>query len=576
MGGGMPGTDGSHWNMRSVMYTEQFLPAGFAWVTVDVRGTGASQGTRPIDLHEVELNDTKIMAEWVVDQAWCNDKLFSTGISYDGMSALALASHQVPETMAIAPLFAPFDLMDELSHPGGLRCVGFTNEYGQFVRNLEHNTPGKANYPPLTKFLINLLVNGVRPVDNILQGMHEDAILQHGNNWDMLETHRKIMNRDDAAGPVQSIDEISIHKRTPGIVASKVEHLAVSSWYDSGSVLGAVRYYQSVLQKWTPESGLRHPRLLLGPWNHGARNNCSPFAKSDKPRFSLVSELVRFFTKGDDNDTFPVHYFTVGEEAWKASHVWPPPHRNVRLNIQAGPCLAFASSNDKNTSARSMEEEVAMKEKTASDLATVGYTTWDVDTSSTSGVISRWNLVKHILYHAITYPDRQEQDKHNLIIDSEPLGDSFEVTGHPSVTLYVKVDAQDAGIFVYLEEVFPNGRVVYVTEGQLRLAQRKMKPSHHSPYYCNVQPYRSFLKADCEPLQEQNTPVRAIIPFLPISYAFSAGSRIRLSLAVYDKDNFDPIHGPQPTVLTVIHGVSYLNLTHVPKAVLVSSDLTLS
>ena len=156
-------------------------------------------------------------------------------------------------------------------------------------------------------------------------------------------------------------------------------------------------------------------------------------------------------------------------------------------------------------------------------------------------------------------------------MDSEPLDESFEVTGHPSATLYFQADAEDAGIFVYLEEVFPDGRVVYVTEGQLRLAQRKI--GSRDALYASVEPHRSFLKKDAQPLKP-NTPVRAIIPFFPISYSYSAGSRIRLSIAVYDKDNFDPIQGQQPTQLTLIHGVSYLNLTYVPNAVTVSAKIS--
>ena len=51
---------------RQQSLVEQFCAAGFAWVTVDVRGTGASQGSRPSGLHPEEIQDLLEMAQWVL------------------------------------------------------------------------------------------------------------------------------------------------------------------------------------------------------------------------------------------------------------------------------------------------------------------------------------------------------------------------------------------------------------------------------------------------------------------------------------------------------------------------------
>jgi hypothetical protein len=49
-----------------------------------------------------------------------------------------------------------------------------------------------------------------------------------------------------------------------------------------------------------------------------------------------------------------------------------------------------------------------------------------------------------------------------------------EITGHPVVTLYVTSTAKDGAFYVYLEDVDENGKVTYVTEGQLRPLHRKV------------------------------------------------------------------------------------------------------
>jgi hypothetical protein len=61
---------------------------GFAFVSVDVRGTGASFGHRECDLLPREVADLVDAARWVRAQPWCDGWLASGGISYDGMCAM--------------------------------------------------------------------------------------------------------------------------------------------------------------------------------------------------------------------------------------------------------------------------------------------------------------------------------------------------------------------------------------------------------------------------------------------------------------------------------------------------------
>jgi hypothetical protein len=47
-----------------------FLAAGFAWVDVDVRGSGASGGTQPFPWHPGEVADGAAVVDWIVAQPW--------------------------------------------------------------------------------------------------------------------------------------------------------------------------------------------------------------------------------------------------------------------------------------------------------------------------------------------------------------------------------------------------------------------------------------------------------------------------------------------------------------------------
>ena len=52
-----------HLRIPCARFLKQFVPRGFAYVSVDVRGTGASEGQRPIDFHHREVQDHKEVPE---------------------------------------------------------------------------------------------------------------------------------------------------------------------------------------------------------------------------------------------------------------------------------------------------------------------------------------------------------------------------------------------------------------------------------------------------------------------------------------------------------------------------------
>src|SRR5437660_2641848 len=78
-------------------------------------------------------------------------------------------------------------------------------------------------------------------------------------------------------------------------------------------------------------------QLLLGPWDHGARINVSPWRAAETPQFSLDGELLRFFDEylqGSDTGLSreaAVHYFSLHAERWREAAQWPPVETSRRL-----------------------------------------------------------------------------------------------------------------------------------------------------------------------------------------------------------------------------------------------------
>src|SRR5512140_907533 len=133
---------------NAARYRDFFASRGYAVVVVDVRGTGASFGTRDSFRSPREYHDHRQVADWVAAQPWCSGAIGATGISYLWAAACFLASTDHPAVKAVAPLFAVHDTYADHVFPGGLKCTTVTENYDALVQALDLDLRDRlAPYP---------------------------------------------------------------------------------------------------------------------------------------------------------------------------------------------------------------------------------------------------------------------------------------------------------------------------------------------------------------------------------------------------------------------------------------------
>jgi hypothetical protein len=136
----------------------------------------------------------------------------------------------------------------------------------------------------------------------------------------------------------------------------------------------------------------------------------------------------------------------------------------------------------------------------------------------------------------------------------------MEITGHVVVHLWVRSTHEDGAFYVYLDAEAPDGRVVYLTDGQLRALHRKLSPEE--PPYRTWEPYHSFERADGAPLVPGEV-AELRFGLQPTSVRIPEGWRLRVSIAGHDADTFARIPAEGDPVIAVernlIHA-SYLEL----------------
>ena len=469
-----------------------FVERGYAWIDVDTRGSGASFGFRLWDYAPDEIRDGADLVDWIVAQPWSDGRVAGVGVSYSGAAAELLLVNHHPAVKAAAPLFCDFDQYQDILAPGGVPHREWLEAWGDFTRRLD------SGRLPFDAWWLPLFVRGVRPVEgDRRRALLAEALREHRANFDFARMQgvvyrddrpvseasglgapeREALERADAwledrFGPdfrALGTDLASPHAFAEQVTASGAPVYAYSGWLDGAYARAAARRFTT----------LRQPgnKLLLGPWDH-ALHTVSPRVPRGASRFDHRGELLRFLDEhvrglatGLEAEA-PVHYFTMGAEVWRAADRWPPPATPVRWYLAEGAALSETGPSGD------------------------GEDRYTVDPEAGSGPASRWTALRGRPIHD-PYPDRAERDERLLVYTSAPLARDAEVTGHPVVTLYVASSASDGAFFVYLEDVAPDGSVVYVTEGMLRALHRRYAPAAGDPLGI---PRRSFKREDAAPL----------------------------------------------------------------------------
>lgn len=473
--GAPPGTA-----QRMRYYTDR----GYVWVSQDRRGTGASFGVQTGFVTRQDWRDGKAVIEWAGAQPFSNQKVVTLGCSNQGLWQYGVATLHPKYLVAIAPACASPRFFDDAISRDGIPMFPFAAKpYAGQCGLVGNPMPG-----PMRP------AGAVKPVDGDTDGVLLAAARKQqrcdapflGQYW--LDMPRDGFDAYARNRPGVADTPISYAAQ---IGRSGIAILQLGGWYDA-----AVAGQLEGERLW---GGL----TILGPWVHG--NFVARGLDFRHGTLDLRAETLRWFdhfAKGIDDGAGAsgILYYTVNApdgSHWHRVSRWPPPGQSGRTYYLTQAGLSV--------------------EPPAADGASAEYVSRPV----------RWFDGRYQPLGRSWKGDMSATDAESLAETSAPLATDTEITGTPSAHLWIAANAPDVNVYAVLEDVSPDGRSTYVTDGRLRASWRKLAPP---PWGESPEHWHPGYARDIVPLPP-GKPTELIFDFYATSYVVRAGHRLRVSLA---------------------------------------------
>jgi uncharacterized protein len=418
-------------NVQTIENGRAYAERGYAYVAMDVRGRGDSEGEWVPYFNDGR--DGYDAVEWCAAQSWSTGKVGTLGGSYSGRIQWLMALEQPPHLGCMVVLVSPSDPFVET--PTGLP--------GPMHICWEHFVSGRVLQPMEA-------VNWTEVYEHLPLLTMDEAIGRAIPNWRAQIAHPQL---DDYW------DRICYQTRFERV---NVPVLHISGWYDDEQI-GTPLNYVGMSTRGAPEVRDRQ-HLLMGPWGHRV-NTEQKLGEVDFGPQSIIDlrgAQLCWFERWlrDDEDACgeaPVRIFVMGTNVWRDEREWP-------LARTQWTSLYLHSAGRANS--RFGDGTLSPEPPTADEPPD----TYRYDPARSVPFITEPTSSQ------IGGPDDYaavERRDDVLVYVTAPLAEETEVTGPIRVELYAATSAPDTDFMAKLVDVHPSGFVQRLCDGMVRARFRE-------------------------------------------------------------------------------------------------------
>jgi len=447
------------------IYAAEYVPKGYAFIGVSLRGTGCSGGVWDF-FQPVEATDGYDVIEWIATQPWADGKVGMIGKSYPGITQLFVAEQRPPHLVAIAPGHTYGDIYRDTAYPGGIFNYSFASLWSFIAQpypSYSAGFTGTASGDPVCA------QNQAQRPKNVPQNPFFQA-QQH--MWDDALIRER--------SPIYNVDKINVPVYT------------VISWQDEQVGPRSVNWLSKL-----PATTPLYATVTNG--DHGMYR--TPTSLADLERY--FDHYLKGAANGYETTPRVRVWWEAGRDGprapgWVTSiDGWPATTNTQRLFLSEGGALADSGGTGG-----------------PDPYVYAGPTGQGIQNARYSGVTTQpdqylWP-VKPAPGTAVAYT-------------SAALANDTATLGSASLDLWLASTAADTDLQATITEIRSDGQEEYVQAGWLRASHRALDPTQST----ETRPYQTHQQADQQLLTPgEPTPMR--LEIFPFGHLFRAGSRIRV------------------------------------------------
>ena len=504
-------------------FAQIYTTMGFAYVGVNMRGTGCSGGSYRF-FETVQGLDGYDAIEAVAAQPWVEGhRVGMVGVWYPGISQLFVAATQPPSLAAITPLSVLDDSYRSTLYPGGILNTGFAVEWT--ADRMDQAQPYGQEW---TKARAD---DGdeVCAANQALRLQNPDLLAEIAANPFYANP------LGDSLAPVAFADRITV----PVFLAGAWQDEQTGGHFPAliPALTNAPHVYATLT------NGLHTESILPGVFQRYAEflqlyvaQQTPDIATANQVAPIVGSTITGVGTYPPYADRFAGMSY---EDALAAFEAEPP----ILVNFEEGaadglpagaPLPRFTASFDSwpvadaTVTAWYLNDDGALTSEPptntepcecsyVADPDAVADTFWPEDAAG-----NIWQAGAPFVWEPLPPGSA-------LGYATAPLAEDLVVVGPGSVDLWVDATKDgapvtDTDLEVTISEIRPDGQEVYVQSGWLRASQRALDEEAST----ELRPVQTHTEADAAPLPAEPTLVR--VELFPVAHVFRAGSRLRLTI----------------------------------------------
>jgi uncharacterized protein len=489
---------------KNALGPESYFPErGYAHLVVDVRGTGASQGTWQI-LGEREAQDVAEVVEWAGRQEWSTGDVGMYGASYLAITQLLGAARNPEGLRALFPIVPMADTYRDITFAGGQTNLAFIPLWMGLVTGTSLLPGGSWASDP--QYAARALAEHLLQPATVQVPTIADGVLGGDQAYDGTWYAER--------SPINGVAAIDVPVFMTG---------GLNDIFQRGEPLLYERLKERTLVKW-----------LHGPWGHVDGSTGAGLPRDGVPAYEpLAVAWFDRWVRGIENgaECLPdVTMYHWGSEAYEDVPDWPHPDLTPRaLHLRADGLLT----------------EEPPSEGEGADVLPQLYG---------NGLCSR-STSQWLMGAADRTPcqtDNRLTELAELTYTSEPFAEDVLLNGPIAARLFVSTTAREAVVVARLTMVSPTGQSRELSTGLLAASHRALDEERSRLVDgVNLQPWHPFTREAVQPVTA-GEPLQLDIEIFPTAARIPAGWSLRLAIGTSD---FPHAISPLPALVAQLPGL---------------------